>query len=1545
MALSREQWEKFLKEAGIPDQPAKNYARTFVENRIQQPDDLDKETLKDDLHITTIGDILAIMKHAKSSAPSKSHFKPKIDLPTLCHDITPAQFRKFKTDWEVYKSITLLPPEQIAPQLYTACDPELQNSVINTSTTFFHDTEETNFELLEGLVTKKSNPAVHRLTFGNLCQSENETINSFVVRVKSASKDCQFECPECKHDLADIHIKDQVIRGLKNSALQTDILAKAEKLTSLDEVIKHAQSYEAAICDQSKISDTTEAVHKLSDYKQGARAKEKNYQKSFNRFHNKGENPENNFKPRKSRSCFYCGASKYCFNRSQCPAVDHKCKRCGVIGHFEKVCRTQKAREIREHNEEDDYPSSVGSLHMPKQEEEEEPALVAPLRMINNKYTSVSSISTEEISVTIQPRRANGDPLKTRSNVMVFPDSGASICLAGSHHLETLKIRSEDLTPCQKKVSAVGGSTLVCRGYILTDFTINQKTTRQKLYVCDHVDRIYFSKAACIDVGILPRCFPHPMEPDDFDVKTRPDNHSVNVVQTRTGEQMSAWQQQGPEASMPYPPEEKYVDKIKDSLINQFPCVFNKSTPFQAMKCEPVHIHLRKDAKPWAIHRPFQIPLCWKDEVKASLDRDVRDGIIEEVPIGEPVTWCSPMIVVQKKDGRPRRTIDFQKLNSQCDRETHHCQSPFQLALQVPNGTKKTVLDATDGYHSIPLDDTSKPLTTFITEWGRYRYRRLPQGYVAAGDAYTRRYDSIITGVENKVKCVDDTLLWSNSIKEAYIQTKQYLQVCQDNGITLNKEKFVFCQDSVEFAGLHLTKDGIQPNEKILKAIKDFPTPSDITGARSWFGLVNQVAWAYSMQDTMQPFRDLVKPKATFYWDQQLEDLFNQSKDVIIAKVIEGIRTFDPKKRTCLQTDWSKEGMGYLLLQKTCQCPQTSNPTCCKEGWHLVFAGSRFTKGAEARYAPTEGELLAVSWSLEHARIFVLGCSDLFISTDHKPLEGILQDRSLGSISNPRILNLKQKTLPFRFQVVYNPGKWHRGPDALSRNPTPQTTIQAIFTDDDPFIEDEAQVQIISEKIQSILTTTSELRQAAMTDTEYQDLFKRVSQGFPQNRDDLPSHLKAYWNIRHRLSVEQPFINFEERVIIPKSIRGKVLDNLHAAHQGVSNMLNRANASIYWPGIDSDVHNKRFSCHHCNERAPSQPKEPYCQSPSPSYPFQQICIDLFQIGHHQYASCVDRFTGWPLIYHMKQATGKHIVTICREIAAVYGVPEEISSDGGPQFSSTEFQCFLHNWDIHHRLSSAHYPQSNGRAELGVKTAKRILMNNCNPDGSLDNDKVLKALLQYKNTPLRGIGLSPAQLLLHRQLRDKIPTHSKMLQPHKEWIVAGNEREKAFAKQNKDTATTYNEHSKELKPLKCKTQVIIQEQGRWFKIGRVVEVLPNRQYLVRLEGSGRLTLRNRRFLKPLQQTPKFIPSPSVPNNPPKYAPNHQTDTPGPDTHAPPPIPPTINIPLQTDVSTAPATTTDKKKSNRILDQLADHNTKGLSESEVYPRPRLRGGKDY
>ena len=88
--------------------------------------------------------------------------------------------------------------------------------------------------------------------------------------------------------------------------------------------------------------------------------------------------------------------------------------------------------------------------------------------------------------------------------------------------------------------------------------------------------------------------------------------------------------------------------------------------------------------------------------------------------------------------------VDLQHLNSQCLRETNHCQSPFHLACQLPPSSKKTILDAVDGYHAIALDKISQPLTTFMTEWDQYMYLRLPQGFLASGDAYAQHYDDVM---------------------------------------------------------------------------------------------------------------------------------------------------------------------------------------------------------------------------------------------------------------------------------------------------------------------------------------------------------------------------------------------------------------------------------------------------------------------------------------------------------------------------------------------------------------------------------------------------------------------------------------------------------------------------------------------------------------------------------------------------------------------------------------------------------------------------------
>ena len=132
----------------------------------------------------------------------------------------------------------------------------------------------------------------------------------------------------------------------------------------------------------------------------------------------------------------------------------------------------------------------------------------------------------------------------------------------------------------------------------------------------------------------------------------------------------------------------------------------------------PLRLLLDEDATPIAHHTPIPVAIHWQDEVKAGLDQDVRLGVLEEVPVGKPVTWCHRMVICAKKNGKPRRTVDFQALNKHAFRETHHTQSPFHQARRIPNGKRKTVFDAWNGYHSVPLHEDARHKTTFITPWG-----------------------------------------------------------------------------------------------------------------------------------------------------------------------------------------------------------------------------------------------------------------------------------------------------------------------------------------------------------------------------------------------------------------------------------------------------------------------------------------------------------------------------------------------------------------------------------------------------------------------------------------------------------------------------------------------------------------------------------------------------------------------------------------------------------------------------------------------------------
>ena len=236
----------------------------------------------------------------------------------------------------------------------------------------------------------------------------------------------------------------------------------------------------------------------------------------------------------------------------------------------------------------------------------------------------------------------------------------------------------------------------------------------------------------------------------------------------------------------------------------------------------------------------------------------------------------------------------------------------------------------------------------------------------------------------------------------------------------LNSDKFQFSEKKVDFAGFRVSAEKVEPLPKYLQAIENFPTPKNISDVRSWFGLVNQVAHYAQLKEMVLPLKPLLSSKSQFYWTDELQKVFDDSKLEIVKAIREGVEIFDPSLPTKLQTDYSKTGLGFYLAQKHCECKDDA-PDCCEDGWRLTLSGSRFLKSAETRYVPIEGECLGVAWALEQTRYFTLGCPNLTVMVDHKPLCKVLGDKELEDITNARLFKMKERTLPWQFSIVYRP--------------------------------------------------------------------------------------------------------------------------------------------------------------------------------------------------------------------------------------------------------------------------------------------------------------------------------------------------------------------------------------------------------------------------------------------------------------------------------------------------------------------------------------------
>lgn len=851
-------------------------------------------------------------------------------------------------------------------------------------------------------------------------------------------------------------------------------------------------------------------------------------------------------------------------------------------------------------------------------------------------------------------------------------------------------------------------------------------------------------------------------------------------------------------------------------------------------------ITLDKKHIPYAITAPRKIPIPLRKKVEEELNRMLRLGIIHAVE--KPTDWCAPMTCVYKKNGSVRICVDLTKLNKSVKREWHPIPSVEDTLAQLTGARLFTKLDANSGFWQIPLSEESKHLTTFITPFGRFAFNRLPFGITSAPEVFSRIIQNLLRGLDGIVCHMDDILIFGSTRAEHNRRLRATLEVLQASGMTLNKEKSVFAADQVTFLGHNISSKGIAIDPERIKSITEMKEPTNITELLRFLGMVNFVCRSIPNRSTIcEPLNCLLKKDIEWTWEHAQVTAFNKLKDLVTNSPVLAI--FDPKKPTTVSSDSSSYGLGACLFQK--QENGEKRP---------VAYISRTLSETERRYANIEREALGVTWACAKLSDYILGIP-ILIETDHKPLVSIFNAKHLDELT-PRLQRFKLAMLRYNYEVFYTPGKQLFTADTLSRSPLCELGPTDFEEELSYFVQSVINYLPISD------VTLAKLFEKQQIDDSCTLIRSFISSEWPP-KERLSTELQKYWVYKDEIACVNGLLLFRNRLLIPVDFRGEMLDRLHEGHFGVNKCRQRANGTVWWPGVSSDINEMVKRCPACiQERI--NPKEPLIPRKLPSRPWQKICLDLFKTCNRWYVVLTDYYSKFIEMEEISDLKSATVIKFMKTTFSRHGIPEDVYSDGGPQFQkviSSEFAKFAVDYGFKHTTSSPRYAQSNGMAEAAVKIAKSRLKK---------GGDIYKSLLSYQSTKLQ-CGFSPAELLFGRQVRTTVPIIEKSLQPKivPRALVAQRD---AMLKDTQKRNFDKRHNARELSILEPGQNVWITDKREY---GRVSEKSESpRSYIIKTNNG---TIRRNRFhLIPafdIKSEDPFDPD-TIPNNLPPRAEDNQ-----------------------------------------------------------------------
>ena len=790
-----------------------------------------------------------------------------------------------------------------------------------------------------------------------------------------------------------------------------------------------------------------------------------------------------------------------------------------------------------------------------------------------------------------------------------------------------------------------------------------------------------------------------------------------------------------------------------------------------------------------------KIPIHMQTKLKKELERLESLGIIEKC--NEPTDWVSPIAIVAKPNDEIRVCLDPMFLNKAVKREHYTLPSSQEIFSKLGKSEYFSVVDARNGFHQIELSLESSKVTTFITPFGRYAYKRLPFGLTSSAEVFHKVLVEKLHGLEGVEVYIDDILVHGENKSQHDHRLRTLLQKCKEINLTLKQEKSQICKRRVTFLGHIVSNDGLSPKRERAEAILRMKSPTNKTEVMRLLGMLNYVAkFCRELAIKTEPMRQLIRKDFDFVWSPKCEQSFSEIKQMIANAPI--LKRFNKDQEVTIQVDASAHALGATIMQNEQPVEYATKPLT----------------STQTRYSQIEKEMLGIYFGCKKFHYYVYGGPVFTVQTDHKPLVSLIE-KPIEEIASPRLKRMIMHLRAYDFRLVYKKGSEVIIADTLSR---------ASYDIEIDAVSDWDAMQSVGNKLFLSTTVTNEYKQATKNDKELQTVSSYVIDGWPKHRRLCGFTGRKYWQYRDKISIHDELLFLNDRLIVPLEKQKNILVQLHQSHMGVNKAVGLAKTSVFWIGLQNQLEDEINSCKVCQEHSQKQHRQPMIASELPQYPFQVVSSDIFHHSGCNYLVIVDHFTKWYTVEKLSYMHSKEVLTCFDEIFTSFGFPEVIKSDNGSQYTSGEFKDYCAKNNITHQTSSPGYPQSNGMAEKYVHIAKQ-LVKKCNHDQML----IRAGLRKYRNTPIESGLPAPAILLQGRYINDGLPRNTQLYIP----ATYEYNQVKSRMAELKSTQKMYYDRKagKELDILKPGETVRALINDKWVRGSIASKCLEPRSYVV------------------------------------------------------------------------------------------------------------------